>query len=80
MKLPRDLSGRELAKALNRLGYAVSHQTGSHMRLTTQLSGEHHITIPDHDSLRIGTLSGILREVETHVGLSREELLARLFG
>ena len=80
MKLPRDLSGRELAKALNRLGYVVSHQTGSHMRLTTQLSGEHHITIPDHDSLRIGTLSGILREVETHVGLSREELLARLFG
>jgi len=80
VKLPRDLSGRELAKALNRLGYVVSHQTGSHMRLTTQLSGEHHITIPDHDSLRIGTLSGILREVETHVGLSREELLARLFG
>ena len=80
MKLPRDLSGRELAKALNRLGYVVSHQTGSHRRLTTQLSGEHHITIPDHDSLRIGTLSGILREVETHVGLSREELLARLFG
>ena len=80
MKLPRDLSGRELAKALSRLGYVVSHQTGSHMRLTTQLNGEHHVTIPDHDSLRVGTLSGILREVEAHVGLSREGLLAKLFG
>jgi predicted RNA binding protein YcfA (HicA-like mRNA interferase family) len=80
VKLPRDLSGRELAKALSRLGYAVSHQTGSHMRLTTQLNGEHHVTIPDHDSLRLGTLSGILREVEAHVGLSREGLLSKLFG
>lgn len=80
MKLPRDLSGRELAKALNCLGYVVSHQTGSHMRLTTRANGEHHLTIPDHDSLRIGTLGGILREVETHAGLSREELLARLFS
>ena len=80
MKLPRDLSGRELTKALNCLGYVTSHQTGSHMRLTTQLNGEHHLTIPDHDSLRIGTLSAILREVETHVGLPREEIVARLFG
>jgi predicted RNA binding protein YcfA (HicA-like mRNA interferase family) len=36
MKLPRDLSGEALAKALERLGYTVDRQTGSHIRLTTQ--------------------------------------------
>jgi predicted RNA binding protein YcfA (HicA-like mRNA interferase family) len=36
MKLPRDLSGQDLVKALKKLGYEVSHQTGSHIRLTTQ--------------------------------------------
>jgi predicted RNA binding protein YcfA (HicA-like mRNA interferase family) len=80
VKLPRDLSGRDLVKALARLGYGVSHQTGSHLRLTTLTGGEHHVTIPDHDSLRIGTLSAVLREVAEHAGLSREELLDRLFG
>jgi len=54
VKLPRDLSGRDLARLLGRLGYAVTRQTGSHMRLTTQAGGEHHLTIPDHDSLRLG--------------------------
>lgn len=42
MKLPRDLSGQDLVKALSCLGYQVSHQTGSHIRLTTQQNGEHH--------------------------------------
>jgi predicted RNA binding protein YcfA (HicA-like mRNA interferase family) len=36
MRLPRDLSGRELARALRQYGYAVTRETGSHMRLTTQ--------------------------------------------
>ena len=80
MKLPRDISGRELARALSRLGYEVSHQTGSHMRLTTRAEGEHHVTIPAHSQLRVGTLSSILREVELHHGLSREDLLTKLFG
>ena len=35
MKLARDLSGAELAKALGRIGYRISRQTGSHIRLTT---------------------------------------------
>jgi predicted RNA binding protein YcfA (HicA-like mRNA interferase family) len=80
VKLPRDISGRDLARALSRFGYEVSHQTGSHMRLTTRLEGEHHITIPAHSQLRIGTLSAILREVELHLGLSREDLLNKLLG
>lgn len=34
MKLPRDLSGEVLAKALEKLGYIIDRQTGSHIRLT----------------------------------------------
>jgi predicted RNA binding protein YcfA (HicA-like mRNA interferase family) len=78
MKLPRDISGVQMARELEKLGYTVSRQTGSHMRLTTQQNGEHHITIPAHDPLRIGTLNAILREVSTHHRLSRDELLRRI--
>jgi predicted RNA binding protein YcfA (HicA-like mRNA interferase family) len=45
MKLPRDLSGPGLAKLLRRLGYATTRQTGSHLRLTTQQQGEHHVNL-----------------------------------
>lgn len=61
MKLPRDVSGQDLVKALRRFGYEVSHQTGSHIRLTTQEQGEHHITIPAHNPLKVGTLNAILK-------------------
>ncbi len=80
MKLPRDLSGQELVKVLERLGYEVNRQTGSHIRLTTQHNGEHHITIPAHDPIKIGTLNAILRDVADHADLSREELLEELFS
>lgn len=42
MKLPRDIGGMELAKKLQRFGYQITRQTGSHIRLTTQQKGEHH--------------------------------------
>jgi len=80
MKLPRDLSGEVLAKALEKLGYTVDRQTGSHIRLTTQENGEHHITIPNHIPIKIGTLSAILRDIENHFDLTREELLTQLFS
>lgn len=32
MKLPRDLTGSDLSKALGRLGYRVTRQTGSHIK------------------------------------------------
>jgi predicted RNA binding protein YcfA (HicA-like mRNA interferase family) len=80
MRLPRDISGNDLAKRLNKYGYQITRQTGSHLRLTTQLNGEHHITIPQHKDLRIGTLSAILADVAEHVGISRDELITDLFG
>jgi predicted RNA binding protein YcfA (HicA-like mRNA interferase family) len=80
MRLPRDLGGEELAVLLRRYGYEVTRQTGSHMRLTTALGGEHHITIPCHKPLRVGTLSAILRDVAAHLGITRQTLMETLFG
>jgi len=80
MKLPRDLSGADVAKALRRLGYQITRQTGSHLRLTIVERGQHHVTIPNHNPIKIGTLSGIVGEVAGHFQLSRDELIQRLFG
>ena len=80
MRLPRDLRGEELAALLGQYGYEVTRQTGSHMRLTTTLRGEHHVTIPCHRSLRVGTLSAILRDVAGHLGIPRQRLVETLFS
>lgn len=80
MRLPRDVSGAELAKRLERLGYRVTRQTGSHLRLTCVDPPEHHVTVPNHESLRVGTLAAILQSVAVRHGLSRDALAARLFG
>ena len=69
-----------LARSLENLGYRVTRQSGSHIRLTSFEQGEHHVTIPDHDSLRVGTLSAVLSDVAAHLGLSKEDLIDRLFG
>ena len=79
MKLPRDLTGQELSKALEKLGYAVDRQAGNHIRLTTSENGEHHITVPNHSPIKVGTLNAILRDVANHFGVDREELLRKLF-
>ena len=79
MKLPRDLSGDDLAAALRKLGYQVTRQAGSHMRLTTMQNGQHHVTVPRHSPMRVGTVSGILADVATHFQITRDELLQRLF-
>ena len=78
MKLPRDVSGLHLAKALRKLGYEFTHQRGSHMRHTTEQNGQHHIAIPDHASLRIGTMREIMKDVAAHQSLTVPELLAKL--
>ena len=79
MRLPRDISGRQLAKALGkRFGYILTRQRGSHMRYTTQVGGEHHAAIPDHNPMRLGTLHGILKDVAEHHGMTVEALLREL--
>ncbi|MBK6482962.1 MAG: type II toxin-antitoxin system HicA family toxin [Chitinophagaceae bacterium] len=78
MKLPRDISGADLVKALKKLDYSVTRQKGSHIRLTTQRDGEHHEVIPNHNPLKVGTLSSILKGIAQHHSLSPEELLQYL--
>ena len=80
MKLPRDISGAELARLLKKLGYQVSRQTGSHLRLSTSQRAEHHITIPNHNPIKVGTLSAILGDVAAHFQINREDLIKQLFS
>ena len=43
------------------------------------MAREHHVTIPDHASLRVGTLASILANVAAHLGIERAALTAALF-
>lgn len=80
MKLPRDLSGVELASLLRRYGYLITRQTGSHLRLTSTIKGrEHHITIPAHDPLKVGTISGIVSDVAGYLEMQRDVFVRELF-
>ena len=80
MKLPRDIDGEELARKLDKYGYKITRQTGSHIRLTSAIKGaEHHITIPAHNPLKIGTLSSILNEVASYLEMDRKTLIEKLF-
>lgn len=64
MKLPRDLSGNDLADILcRRFGYERIHQTGSHIILQVESPAHHRVAIPAHTALRLGTLNAILRAV-----------------
>lgn len=75
MRLPRDVRGRDLQRALTTLGYQVTRRRGSHARITTQINGEHHEVVPDHNPVKIKTLSSVLKSVAAHQDLSVEELL-----
>ena len=78
MKLPRDVDGPQLIRALRVLGYEATRQTGSHVRVTTQRDGENHEVIPHHHPIKTGTLSSILKHVAAHHGMSVDELLKML--
>ena len=80
MKIPRDLTGKDLIKKLKKFDYVITRQSSSHIRLSTLIDGEHHITIPNHDPLKIGTLSSILNDVASHLKIGKEELLQKLFN
>ncbi len=79
MKLPRDLNGSELVKMLEKVGYQVQHQTGSHIIVKTIQNGENTQSVPNHKPLKIGTLNSILSEVADHLGIDKKELTQMLF-
>ncbi|HHV06755.1 MAG TPA: type II toxin-antitoxin system HicA family toxin [Firmicutes bacterium] len=80
MRLPRDINAQQLVTALGKLGYQVTRITGSHIRLTKiGTGGEYHITIPNHNPLRVGTLNAILKEIAVQENMSKNKLLTKLF-
>ena len=79
MKLPRDISGTDLAKKLAKYGYNVTRQRGSHMRLTTNLKGQHHVTIPAYKAIPIDILDLILADLSEHLEIKKTALINELF-
>lgn len=69
-KLPR-ISGAEAIRALERLGFAVIRQSGSHVVMRRDASG---CVVPLHRELKTGTLAGALRQA----GVSAEDFIAAL--
>lgn len=78
MKLPRDVSASDLVKALKPLGYAVTRQKGSHIRITTVKDGEHHEVVPNHNPIKIGTLHSILKSISEHHRIGMDQLIDTL--
>ena len=64
MKLPRDLSGREVVKGLKRLGFSVENQEGSHIRLSR---GGLRVTVPNHPALLPKTLKSIMKQANVTI-------------
>jgi predicted RNA binding protein YcfA (HicA-like mRNA interferase family) len=73
MKLPTDLSGQDLVKALRRANFQVVRQRGSHIILRRE-HPHARVVVPDHRVIRPGTLRQMLNEA----GLTIEELIALL--
>lgn len=76
MKTPRDLSATDLIKILKKFGYEVTRQKGSHLRLSVTV-GEitHHVTIPNHNPLKLGTLLSIVNDVSDFLKIPKTEIL-----
>lgn len=80
MRLPRDISGEELVSKLRKLGYEITRQRGSHIRLTANVkNAQHHLTIPNHNPIKIGTLNNIVNELSKIHKISKDELITKLF-
>ncbi|MEM6328216.1 MAG: type II toxin-antitoxin system HicA family toxin [Bacteroidota bacterium] len=61
---------------LRRLGCKATRQSGSHVRLTRASDdGDHHVTVPLHSPLRVGTLNAILGDIADHLGRTKAEVI-----
>jgi len=69
-KLPI-LSGQEIIKILQKIGYWPIRQRGSHIRLDCAIPGRKRITVPNYRSIDIDLLSKILK----NAGTTKEEFL-----
>jgi len=71
VKLPRDLSGGDVVKALRRLGFEFSRQTGSHSILR---KGSRTVVVPQHKPVKPGTLKGVIEQA----GITTQDLIKNL--
>jgi predicted RNA binding protein YcfA (HicA-like mRNA interferase family) len=74
------LQHRRACESFTPVGYQVTRQTGSHLRLTTTERGQHHVTIPNHDPIKSELCPESSPILLTHFQISRDELMQRLFG
>jgi hypothetical protein len=80
MRLPRDTGGEELAVLPGKYEYRITRQTSSHIRLTSGIKGtEHHLTIPRHKSIKVGTLNDILKDIAAYLEIEKQKLIENLF-
>ena len=78
MKLPRGVPADRLIRVLDRLGYRVIRQKGSHARPRNEAPPVHMITVPMHNPLKTGTLHGILAEVAQLRSITIESIIELL--
>lgn len=79
-KLPQ-ISGEDLVKFFQRLGYEVIRQKGSHIRLRkTTTIGEHNITVPNHKTIAKGTLNDIFTKVGFWNNIAKDKLMEMIRG
>ncbi len=71
MRLPRDVSGAEAARALRRLGFEEKRQTGSHLIMRRE---QRTVVVPMHKPIKSGTLKGLIEQA----GLTVEEFVAEV--
>jgi len=71
MKIPRDVSGVEVARVLKRRGFAAIRQTGSHLIMRKE---DRTVVVPQHKPLKPGTLKGVIEQA----GLTLEVFIREL--
>lgn len=77
-KLPQ-VSGRNVVKLLEGLGYVMVRQRGSHVRLRKAMkTGTRNITVPLHKTIAKGTLNDILSKVSLWNDIPKEDLIEKL--
>ena len=80
MKIPRDVSSDKIVQLLKKYEYKITRQTGSHIRLTSNIKEmEHNITIPRHKELKIGTINNILNDISRYLEIDKESFIQNLF-
>ena len=65
----KQFSGKEVVKIFEAHGFEVKRKVGSHVRLTLDKdASSYHVTIPLHNSLKKGTLHGVMKDFELCFG------------